>query len=103
MLTGPGTQDPLFKIEPTLEMMMPNEAHPWRPPAKRSPFPGQTLSGRMPRKVASRRSDCTLCPVQVKAGQRVAMHFASDSWVHLGCMMRLLAQEQRESMQAASA
>lgn len=70
---------------------MPNAAHhPWAKKPSRSPFPGQTMDGRMPTTMAKVRSDCALCEIKVKPGQRVAKHFATDSWVHVGCMVRRL-------------
>lgn len=71
---------------------MPNDAHPWSKARadkrRRSPFPGKTMDGRMPTTTAKLRHDCALCDLDVKAGQRVAKHFASDSWVHVGCLVR---------------
>ncbi len=55
---------------------------------RRSPWPGQTLDGRMPSTKAARRERCPLCPIDIKPGQRIAKLFSDDLWGHIGCVVR---------------
>ncbi len=60
---------------------------------RRSPWPGQKLTGRMPKTTASRREPCPACPVDIKPGQRIGLLFdehdtSVKSWAHLGCVIR---------------
>lgn len=67
-------------------------------PRRRSPWPGQQLIGNMPKGVAKERATCELCEYKVKPGQRVALYFDAEAWVHLGCMMRELHRRNAEEL-----
>lgn len=45
----------------------------------------------MPTTTAKVTAPCPLCDVRVKAGQRVAKHYGSGQWAHIGCVVRLTA------------
>ena len=68
--------------------------------AARSVNPNPTR--KMPKATAKAPSACPLCPVRIKAGQRVAMDFETSEWAHMGCMVRKLSQRYDElKVQAA--
>ena len=46
-------------------------------------------------------ADCSLCDRRVKPGQRIALHFETEAWVHLSCMMQMLAFRDMEQRKAA--
>ena len=63
--------------------------------ARRSPWPGETLTGRMPRGTAKIRSACALCVFDIKPGQRIGVYIDAvdrgSRWAHLGCVVREVA------------
>lgn len=68
-------------------------SHPWSVKARRpSSTPGPYA---MQSHAARTRSACPLCPVAVKPGQRVARWFETDTWAHVGCLVRTLSARER--------
>ena len=43
---------------------------------------------KMPKGRCKAPQNCQLCPIRIKAGQRVAKDFDTKLWVHLGCLVR---------------
>ena len=43
---------------------------------------------RIPRATCKVPQPCSLCPVRIKAGQRMGKDFDTREWAHLGCLVR---------------
>lgn len=45
-------------------------------------------SPRFPRATCKVAQDCSLCPRRIKPGKKIGKDYATNEWVHVGCLFR---------------